>query len=42
MPLDLVRNELFGPESEKFKTHKHGGGPDRTRTYDPALIKRML
>ena len=39
--LDPTRT-FWCPLSEKFKTHKRGGGPDRTRTYDPALIKRML
>jgi hypothetical protein len=35
---------IYGFVSEKFKTLENlkDGGPDRTRTYDPALIKRML
>ena len=38
-------SELVFPmrQSGKFKTRcNQNGGPDRTRTYDPALIKRML
>ncbi len=37
---------LFGLNGDKIQNasryYQQYGGPDRTRTYDPALIKRML
>ena len=41
-PADLnwVSNSINRENSKRVSNSN--GGPDRTRTYDPALIKRML
>ena len=44
--LKPVRFSNRRQNSKRFKrlvfSNSESGGPDRTRTYDPALIKRML
>ena len=39
--LDPIRTFTV-PYRKNSKRANVSGGPDRTRTYDPALIKRML
>ena len=37
----MSKSGLFFSMKSKSRSHKNGG-PDRTRTYDPRLIKAVL